>query len=250
LLTSLTAGAVEWTDAAAAWQADWAGESRVSGNAPADESDGRSGRAASAPKKHAPAKGSTRKKFDYGFTAEREAAALTFVRQYHPELASLLTVLKTKEKEEYHRAVRDLFRASERLALYREKFPERYDLELKAWQVKSRIQLLATRLKLTPEDTNLAHQLKSALIEQNQIRVEMLRQDREHQALRLKRLDEQIEKLQEHRELNAQRQLEALLRSVKKKPPPPQVPREAGRDGPKREQKQTKQPPTRTSPTQ
>lgn len=244
-LTCLTAVVFAWPDVEAALWNDPVGEPRTPGEVAAGvtksgESVGQFGRAATAPKNHSHAKESSRKKFDHGFTAEREAAALTFVTQYHPELAKLLTVLKTKEKEEYYRAVRDLFRTSERLALYREKFPDRYDLELKAWQNKSHIQLLATRLKLAPEDTKLAQQLKAALIEQNDIRVEILRQEREQQAERLERLDEQIERLQQHRELDAAKQLETLLRSVQKKMPPKKAPREAGKDGPKRTPKDTK----------
>jgi hypothetical protein len=213
----------------------------TSAPANANGSVGRTTPAAAAPKKHPRWKESTRKKVDHGFTPEREAAALTFVKQYHPELANLLTVLKVKEKEEYYRAVRDLFRTSERLALYREKYPERYDLELRAWQVKSRIQLIATKIKLTPDDTQLAQQLKSALIEQVDVRLEMLRHDREQQAARLKRLDEQIETLQSQRELNAERQLEVLLRAAQKRKPPKQDPRETGKGGPKRVPKETKQ---------
>ncbi len=198
------------------------------------ESVRRSAAAADPSKKHVREKEVFHKKVDHGFTPEREAAALTFVNQYHPELARLLTVLKTKDREEYHRAVRDLFRTSERLAVYREKYPARYDLELKAWQIRSRIQLLATRLKLTPEDERLSRELRDALLEQADLRLDMLRQDRGQLAERLKRLDAQIDKLQEQRELDVDRQLGSLLRTARKKTPPPQKPREPGKDEGKR----------------
>ena len=254
LLTLLATAVLGWQDVSGASGAEPAAGPRAPAVTPAviknvSEADGPSGRAATAPKKHSHAKDPSRKKFAHGFTAEREAAALTFVRQYHPELARLLRVLKTKEKEEYHRAIRDLFRTSERLAVYREKFPERYNLELEAWQNRSRIQLLATRLQLAPDDTKLAEQLKSALIEQIDIRVEILQQDREHQVERLKRLDEQIERLRKQREIDAERQLATLLRSVQKKPTPKQGPRQADKAGPKRGPQGMKPPDQQIRPT-
>src|SRR6185436_5664149 len=50
-------------------------------------------------------------------TPEREAAAVTFVKLHHPDLAELLGHLKQSNPREYQRAIRDLFRTSENLAL-------------------------------------------------------------------------------------------------------------------------------------
>src|SRR5262249_19634201 len=73
-----------------------------------------------------------------GITPEREAAVKTFVDQHHPELGELLVHLKENNKKEYEKAVRDLFKTSERLARTHEMDVERYDLELKLWQTQSR----------------------------------------------------------------------------------------------------------------
>ena len=56
-----------------------------------------------------------------GFTEEREAAAMTFVRMNHPELASLLDQLKLNDVAEYQRAIRELFHSSEKLAQLQER---------------------------------------------------------------------------------------------------------------------------------
>jgi len=81
-----------------------------------------------------------------GFTPEREAAALTFVRAHHPELAELLDRLKTRRPQEYQKAIRELFRASERLAQSQEQAPQRYEMELSEWKLQSRVQLLVARM--------------------------------------------------------------------------------------------------------
>ena len=78
-------------------------------------------------------------------TPEREAAAITFVRQHHAELVDLLNQLKETKPAEYQAAIRELFQTSERLAQLREQDPQRYELELDAWKTKSRIRLLAAR---------------------------------------------------------------------------------------------------------
>jgi hypothetical protein len=108
-----------------------------------------------------------------GFTPEREAAALTFVRAHHPELAELLDRLKARRPQDYEKAIRDLFRVSERLALSREVFPVRYELELRQWKLTSRIQVLSARLsmKRTPEQEN---ELKQLLAEQLEVHRELL----------------------------------------------------------------------------
>src|SRR6478736_3014044 len=54
-------------------------------------------------------------------TPEREAAAMAFVKQHHPELADLLTMLKAGNQKEYEKAVRELYRTSERLAQIQER---------------------------------------------------------------------------------------------------------------------------------
>ena len=56
----------------------------------------------------------------------REAAAMTFVRMNHPELATLLDQLKLNDLPEYQRAIRELFHSSEKLAQLQERNPKRY----------------------------------------------------------------------------------------------------------------------------
>jgi hypothetical protein len=144
-------------------------------------------------------------------TPEREAAAITFVKQHHPELAELLTHLKESSPKEYERAIRELFRTSERLALVQERDSEAYDLELSLWKARSRAQLLAARLQMA-DDPTLRKELRSALEAEYDLRVRVLRHDRERLSQRVRGLDEQIERLGSRREAAIESQFQSLTR--------------------------------------
>lgn len=141
-----------------------------------------------------------------GITPEREAAVMTFVKQNHPELAELLIHLKEYVPKEYDRAVRDLFRTSERLAQVQERDHDAYELELKLWQARSRAQLLGARLQMADSD-ELRQQLRATLNEEYDVRLRLLQRDRERATDRVKGLGDQIEKLSQRRGEEIERQL-------------------------------------------
>ena len=141
---------------------------------------------------------------------------MAFVRRHHPELARLLAHLKKAEAREYQRAVSALFRASERLAQVQERHPEQYERDLKAWKLKSRIQLLVAQIKMAPEHEALRRKLKQALVEQSDLRIAKLAEERKRLADRLRRLDADIKQMLKERDKQAERQLELLLRDKKK----------------------------------
>jgi hypothetical protein len=146
-------------------------------------------------------------------TPEREAAAITFVREHHAELVDLLNQLKETKPAEYQTAIRELFQTSERLAQLREQDPQRYDLELEAWKVKSRIQLLAARSTMSG-DKSLEEQLHSALAEQADVRLRQLKLERGRVAERLQKLDKNIDDFQRSESADVQRQFERLLKQI------------------------------------
>jgi hypothetical protein len=133
-------------------------------------------------------------------TPEREAAVISFVERNHPELAGLLAHLKTNQPKEYDRALRDLFRVTERLALILERDERQYELEIQVWKAQSRAQLLVARLKMTDPDSadrnELKKQLREVLAEQLQARLGVLRLERERVAGRLEKLDEEIRRME------------------------------------------------------
>ena len=82
------------------------------------------------------------------FTPAREAAALTFVQLHHKDLKRLLEGLQKKDPKAYESAIRELFTESERFSDLQIQDPEMYALALEQWKTKSRIDLLAARLRL------------------------------------------------------------------------------------------------------
>jgi hypothetical protein len=146
-------------------------------------------------------------------TPEREAAAVTFVRQHHPELVDLLNQLKESKPAEYQTAVRELFQTSERLAQLREQDPQRYELELAAWKVKSRLQLLAARSTMSA-DKSFEDQLHTALTEQADIRLKLMKLERDRTADRLEKLNKNIEQYQSSEAAQVERQFELLLKRI------------------------------------
>ena len=149
-----------------------------------------------------------------GITPEREAAVMTFVKRHHPELTELLIHLKENAPKEYDRAVRDLLRTSERLAQIQERDSLAYELELQSWKARSRAQLLAARLQMG-ESTELRDQLRAALNEEYDLRLQLLERDRQKAAERLKNLGEQIERISERRAEEIERQLKQLTSAAR-----------------------------------
>ncbi|MDZ4687153.1 MAG: hypothetical protein SH850_18910 [Planctomycetaceae bacterium] len=120
-----------------------------------------------------------------------ETDALAFARTHHPELAGLLDQLKKNAPKDYQAAISDLNRSRERLDRNREKLPERYALELAEWKVNSRIRLLAARMSMGG-DAPLDDELRTALRERADIRLQLLQDERTRTAKRVQKLDEQI----------------------------------------------------------
>ena len=146
-------------------------------------------------------------------TPEREAAVLTFVQRNHAELVDLLGYLKTNQPEEYERAVREIFRATERLAQIQERDPLQYELEVAAWSAQSHVQLLAARLQMGSSE-DLLKQLRTALVEQQDARLALIKHDRKKTADRLSKLDSDIARIESDKETIVDRQLKTLTRAA------------------------------------
>ena len=151
-------------------------------------------------------------------TPEREAAVTEFVEKHHPELAALLAHLKTSQPKEYERAIRDLFRVTEKLAMVKDREDAQYNLELKAWKAQSRAQLLVARLKMTdPESANtdeMKAQLREILGEQLQARLEVMKLERDRTTARLGKLNQDIGKFEQDREKVIDGHVQTLMNQV------------------------------------
>jgi hypothetical protein len=147
--------------------------------------------------------------------AQREAVALALVREHHGELIELLDHLKSQKHKAYLQAIQELWRASERLATVRQRDPDRYDLELRAWKIDSRIRLLAAKLSME-QDPELEQQLKSALSERADVRLQLKTVVRDRVKTRLETMNAEIDKLTSEREQQLQQAFDKLVRGAAK----------------------------------
>jgi len=74
-----------------------------------------------------------------------ESDAIAFVTEHHPELVSLLQSLKSMRQKEYDMAIREIGRTKKRLEALVKREPELHSMELDAWKLKSKIDLLMAR---------------------------------------------------------------------------------------------------------
>lgn len=157
-------------------------------------------------------------------TPEREAAAETFARLHHPELAELLVRLKQAAPAEYHNAVRDLFRESERLARLKSREPARYELELANWKIGSRIHLATARLTMTDSESlrTLLEELVAARLD---VRQQLLQFDRDRLSTRLEKLDSDLQNLADNRSELIAQDVDRLLKAARARVTPPTRPR-------------------------
>lgn len=145
-------------------------------------------------------------------TPEAEAEVFAFLNKYHPELAQVLSNLHGNLPREYDRAIRDLARVRERLSQLAERDPQRHELELQAWVVQSHIHLTVARLAMN-DSPSLRDELRRLLEQQFELKLETMRHDRQRQEERLRKMDEQIEKLTSGRDEMIAKQLASLTRS-------------------------------------
>ena len=164
-----------------------------------------------------PARKDSKNKKPMAITPEREAAVRTFIERNHPELAGLLTHLKENQPKEYERAVRELHRVTERLAGVQERDPLQYELEVRLWTAQSQVQLLAARLKMGQTD-ELKDQLREAIGQQADAKVELLKHERSRVTERLSKIDRDIARFENERDQVIEKQLEVLTRASQNKP--------------------------------
>lgn len=150
---------------------------------------------------------------------KREAAAIKFAQQHHPELAELLSRLKTSHPEQFTKAIRELDKTRERLEKAKDNDADRYAILLREWQVDSRVRLLAARLTMSTSE-ELETELRQALTERHDVRLQLLTYEREKSKTRLVKVDEQIADHVQNRETSIDREFDRIKKSaeMRKKP--------------------------------
>jgi hypothetical protein len=144
---------------------------------------------------------------------KREASAIKFAQQHHPELAELLSRLKASHPGQYTKALRELDKTRERLEKAKDTDADRYAILLREWQLDSRVRLLAARLMMSTSE-ELEAELRQVLTERHDVRLQLLTYDREKSKTRLQKVDEQIAEHVQNRESSIDREVDRIKRNA------------------------------------
>jgi hypothetical protein len=151
-------------------------------------------------------------------SAADEKQALEFASQHHPELVELIAPLKGSNPKEYQRAIRELFRTSQKLENIRLRAAARYELELQAWKLHSNVRLLAARLVMEP-DPKLQEELKEAIRLKATNRVRMMELEKETLQTRLEQVNSELAKSSKSVDLVVDQEYERLLKQASRDKP-------------------------------
>jgi hypothetical protein len=156
------------------------------------------------------------------FTPQREAAALQFVEQHHPELGQVLARLKKLNQEQYEQAIRQIFQESASLAAAKANDEKLHELMLEAWKVRSRIQVLAAQLACASNrDPEKEAELKRLLYRQVDLQRQNIEYRRDKALASVKIMETNIKTLEDNRDSIVERHFGFLTRSPKKANNPP-----------------------------
>jgi hypothetical protein len=146
---------------------------------------------------------------------EREQRVLSFVEAHQPELAKVLANLEKRKPAEYARAIEELDRSVQPLTTGKAKDPQLHELDVRAWQARTRVELLGARVMAGKEGKGkekdreeLERQLREAIAAELDIRAERLTYRKQRSAAWY---DRQINRLSEKRDALIAARLKALL---------------------------------------
>ena len=154
------------------------------------------------------------------FTPDREAAALEFVAQHHPELSAVLAQLKGLKRDEYEQAIRELAQTREKLATLKQADKDLHGLMLDAWKSDSQIKLLAARLAFAKgPDAALVAELKALLYKQVDLQRQIVEHNHRRAQATLQAMETNIKWLKDNRDQLVERRLQNLTHDHRKSQP-------------------------------
>jgi hypothetical protein len=147
---------------------------------------------------------------------QNEADAIAFVQEHHPELVSLLQSLKSMRKKEYEMAIREIVRTKKRLETLAKREADLYVMELEAWKLKSKIDLMMAKAIARDKafDKVVLRELLSQQVENQKKRW------KQEQSTLIKRQEQLVELLgrtEGHEDERVDQQLSAHLKNVDSK---------------------------------
>ena len=106
--------------------------------------------------------------------ADADSPGVQLTRQHLAELLPLLSHLRTHEPGQYEKAIRELDRAAKRLETQQRRGGEFYDMALRQWQSRGRIDLLKAKLRVRPSESD-RERLLSEMRSLREVEVQRLR---------------------------------------------------------------------------
>lgn len=146
-------------------------------------------------------------------SADQEKQAIGFATAQHSELVELLDRLEEMNPEQYGRAIRELYKTSERLRLMADRNPERHSLELSLWKLESRIRLTLAQIAME-DDAEIEKQLAPLMAERRDLKRRVLELERRQATSRIAEIDQQLETLQKAPEAETAKELKRLKQTV------------------------------------
>ena len=165
---------------------------------------------ASGPKQIAQAPPTNDRKLSPEEIERREKAALAFANKHHPALEKLLRQLRGMDENEYNKAIRELYRVSERLDQLEKRNPIYYQNQLDLWKASSSATLLAARLQLNPGDENLREKLRLALQLKLDTQKRIYEDELQRAEVRVSRIKENLSRLEREGPQMIERQIHQL----------------------------------------
>ena len=145
-----------------------------------------------------------------------EADAIAFVQENHPELVSLLQSLKAMRQKEYESAIRDIVRTKKRLDALAKRESEIHAMELDAWKLKSKIDLLIAR-GIARDKTFDTAELRDLLKLQLENQKKRWKHEQANLAKRQEQLADLLSRTEGHEDEKIDQQLSAHLKNVDSK---------------------------------
>ena len=145
--------------------------------------------------------------------AERRRRVVAFVEEHQPELAAVLAHLEKHKPADHARAIEELDRSVQSLTSGKAKDPRLHELNLLAWQARTRVELLGARLMsgrrtTAKERAAVERELRAAIAAELDVRAEQLAYRKQRSAAWY---DRQINRLSEKRDALIEARLKALL---------------------------------------
>jgi hypothetical protein len=142
-----------------------------------------------------------------------EVDSIAFVEENHPELATLLKSLKTMRQKEYESAIRETWRTKKRLESLSKKETDLHTMELDAWKLKSKIDLLIAR-GIAQDKTFTQSELRELLKQQIENQKKRWKHEQSTLAKRQEQIAEQLSRVEGHEDERTDQQLANHLKNV------------------------------------